>query len=48
VANFSGRHNIRRTDTLAQMDSLMEDMVGKRLRYHTLIADNGLASGARS
>ena len=48
VAEFSGRHNIRPADTRHQMARVVEGMVGKRLRYHTLIADNGLPSGARS
>ena len=48
VAEFSGRHNIRPADTHRQMARVVEGMVGKRLRYHTLIADNGLSSGARS
>ena len=47
VAEFSGRHNIRSSDTRTQMARLVEGMVGKRLRYHMLIADNGLPSGAR-
>ena len=48
VAEFSGRHNIRQADTLVQMAGLVKGMVGKRLRYRTLIADNGLPSGARA
>ena len=48
VAEFSGRHNIRTADTRMQMARVGAGMVGKQLRYHTLIADNGLASGARS
>ena len=48
VAEFSGRHNIRRADTRVQMARVSAGMVGKRLRHHTLTADNGLASGARS
>ena len=47
VGEFSGRHNIRPADTLAQMASVVAGMVGKRLRYRELIADNGLESGAR-
>ncbi len=47
VAEFSGRHNIRTSDTVTQMGSLVRGMVGKRLRYQALIADNGLACGAR-
>ena len=48
VSEFRGRHNIRESGTLAQMGSLARGMVGKRLRYEMLVADNGLASGARS
>ncbi len=47
IAEFAGRHNIRRADTLAQMAGLAASMKGKRLTYRALIADNGLASGAR-
>ena len=48
VAEFAGRHNLRESDTLAQMAGLAAGMRGKRLTYAGLIADNGLASGARS
>ena len=48
IAEFSGRHNIRERDTLAQMADLAAGMAGKRLPYAALIADNGLSSGARS
>ena len=48
VSEFAGRHNIRELGTQAQMARVVKSMVGKRLRYHTLIADNGLPSGARS
>ena len=48
VAEFRGRHNIRQADTRFQMARVVEGMAGKRLRYHTLMADNGLPSGARS
>ena len=48
VGEFSGRHNIREADTLAQMAALATEMAGKRLTYAMLIADNGLASGARA
>ena len=47
VREFAGRNNIRDLDTLAQMTALARGMVGKRLRYEDLIADNGLPSGAR-
>ena len=48
VQEFAGRHNLREQDTIDQMASVSDGMEGKRLRYRTLIADNGLASGARS
>ena len=48
VNEFAGRHNIRDLDTIAQMTALAQGMVGKRLKYKDLVADNGLSSGARS
>ena len=47
VTEFSGRHNMRGLDTPKQMAELLAGMVGRRLRYPDLIADNGLSSGAR-
>ena len=47
VTEFSGRHNMRGLDTPEQMVELLAGMVGRRLRYPELIADNGLSSGAR-
>ena len=48
VSEFSARHNMRQRDTIEQMISVVRSMTGRRLRYSDLIADNGLASGARS
>lgn len=48
VQEFSGRHNAREMDTLAQMGQIASNMISKRLRYQDLIVDNGLDSGARS
>ena len=48
VDEFSGRHNTRNADTLAQMRGVVSGMVGKELTYDQLIADNGLSSGARA
>ena len=48
VAEFSGRHNVREADTADQVAELVAASVGKRLMYRDLIADNGLASGART
>ena len=45
---FAGRNNVRDADTVDQMASVVEGMVGKRLTYKMLIADNGRASGARA
>ncbi len=47
VNEFSGRHNVRLMDTIAQMVHTADAMRGKRLRYRDLIAGNGLPSGAR-
>ena len=40
VNEFSGRHNIRKEDTVDQMVSITRGLVGKRLRYKDLVADN--------
>ena len=48
VMEFAGRHNDREADTVDQMTGIVAGMVGKRLTYADLIADNGLDSGARS
>ncbi len=47
VAEFAGRHNVREADTIDQMAGVVSGMAEKRLTYAALIADNGLASGAR-
>jgi len=47
INEFAGRHNMRGADTAEQMTRIVAGMVGKRLTYEQLIADNGLASGAR-
>ena len=47
VDEFAGRHNIREAGTMKQMQEVVTRMVGKRLMYRDLIADNGLSSGAR-
>ena len=38
VTEFAGRHNERPRDTLDQMQSIVDGMVGKRLRYRDLTA----------
>ena len=48
VQEFAGRHNLRDMDTIDIMEALVAGMDRKRLKYHELIADNGLDSGARS
>lgn len=48
VADFAGKHNRRELDTMAQMGEMVTGLLGKRLRFATLIAPNGLPSGARS
>ena len=48
VTEFAGKHNAREADTIDQMGALAVGLMGKRLRYDDLIADNGLDSGARS
>jgi len=46
VAEFAGRHNLRELDTLAQMQHVVAAMVGKRLTYRKLVADNGRSAVA--
>lgn len=38
AAEFAGRHNVRRLDTADQMESLVKNMAGKRLKYRELVA----------
>ena len=38
VNEFCGRHNMRDSDTKDQMQSIVADMIGKRLMYRDLIA----------
>ena len=40
VAEFEGRHNTRRSDTIDQMTIMAQGMEGKRLRYQDLIEEN--------
>ena len=47
VTEFVHRHNIRGQDTIDQMGDIVRRMIGKRVKYADLIADNGLPSGAR-
>ena len=48
VNEFAGRHNVRESDTIDQMGAVVAGMIGQRLMYRDLIADNGLESGARA
>ena len=47
VYEFGQRYNVRKWDTIHQMEYVVENMKGKRLKYKKLIEDNGLDSGAR-
>ena len=38
VSEFSGRHNVRESDTVDQMRNIVAGMVGKRLMYRDLIS----------
>ena len=38
VNEFTGRHNVRKLDTIKQLESAVRGMEGKRLRYVDLIA----------
>ncbi|MCY4260779.1 MAG: IS1595 family transposase [Rhodobacteraceae bacterium] len=42
VSEFAGKHNIRNSGTLAQMRDTVARLVGERLLWRDLVADNGL------
>ena len=48
VREFAAKHNLREEDTISIMRHVAAGLIGKRLKYRQLIADNGLDSGARS
>ena len=48
IQEFAGRHNRREFGATDQMAKIGAKLIGKRLTYASLIADNGLKSGARS
>ena len=48
VTDFAARHGARGMDTMEHLGWAASQMAGKRLTYRDLIADNGLASGART
>ena len=45
---FAGKHNLRDTETATQMAAVAAGLIGKRLMYSHLIANNRLSSGARA
>ncbi len=47
VQEFAGKHDVRDLGTVAQMRNTVARLIGRSLLYRDLIADNGLASGAR-
>lgn len=48
IQEFSARHNLRELDTREIIETVLSGMEHKRLKYDSLIADNGLPSGARA
>ena len=48
VQEFTGKHNIRESDTIEQMRAVVAGLLGRFPLYRDLIADNGLDSGAGS
>ena len=46
VSEFAGKHNHRESATVVQMRDTVARLVGRRLLYRDLIADNGLSSGS--
>ena len=46
VSEFAGKHNIRNSDTLAQMRDTVARLVGERLLWRDLTADNGLSNAS--
>lgn len=48
VQEFSAKHNMRDSGTLAQMRGTVAGLIGRNLLHRELIADNGRSSGARS
>ena len=43
VQEFAAKHNMRESDTVAQMWEVVARMIGRRLLYRDLIADNSLS-----
>ena len=46
VDTFAGRQNLRELDTIDQMHHVVAGMVGRRLLYRDLVADNGRSAVA--
>jgi len=46
IDEFAARHNVRELDTLDQMAHVAAGMIGRRLMYRDLVADNGLSARA--
>ena len=46
VSEFAAKHNIRNSDTLAQMRDTVARLVGERLLWRDLVADNGLSNAS--
>ncbi|MDE2716309.1 MAG: IS1595 family transposase [Chloroflexota bacterium] len=46
VDMFAARHNLRELDTLAQIQHVVASLIGRRLTYRNLTADNGLPARA--
>ncbi len=47
VSEFAGKHNHRQSATVAQMRDTVARLVGERLLWRDLVADNGLSNAAR-
>ena len=47
VQEFAAKHNMRESDTIGQMRDTVARLIGRNLFYRSLVADNGLPSGAR-
>lgn len=46
VQEFAGKHNIRNSDTVDQMRSVVARLVGRNLLYSRLVEPNGLSNAA--
>ena len=48
VSEFAGKHNVRDSDTIAQMHDTVARLVGRNLLYRDLVVANGLSNGGRA